>query len=161
MNDKRLIAWWRTRTSREQGLLLAMAGLAVIVLAWLLVVRPMSDALSEAKQRHGAAIIALAETRMQAAAIRAAQEKAPATSDAPVDILISQSATEAGFPVTRIDRHSASKATLVLEAVRPQTFFGWIRQMEEVRGLTVERLSATPNTDQTLSVQVTFRGRSG
>jgi hypothetical protein len=33
--------------------------------------------------------------------------------------------------------------------------------METSRGLVVERLRATANSDQTLSVQVTFRARSG
>ena len=44
--------WWRTRTLREQRLLLALAGIAAIVLAWLLVVRPLGDALSEARERR-------------------------------------------------------------------------------------------------------------
>lgn len=151
-------SWWKTRTLREQRLLLAMAGIAAVVLAWLLVVRPLGDALSAAKERHSAAVVALADVRAQVAAIEQASGTAPANLGAPVDVVISQSATEAGFPATRIERNGTNQATLSVAAVRPQAFFGWVAQMEG-RGLVVARLTATANADQTLAVQVTFRAR--
>lgn len=159
--SKSFLLWWRTRTLREQRLLLVMAALAVLVLVWLLVIRPLGDALSNAKERHGAAVIALAEARAQAEAIGAAEAKAPALLGAPLDAVISQAAQETGFTVTSIERQGSSQATLVMDAVRPQAFFGWVGQMENGRGLIVERMTATPNSDQTLAVQVTFRSGSG
>lgn len=154
-------SWWRTRTLREQRLLLAMFGLLAVVLAWLLIIRPLNDALSEARERHGRAAQAVAEARAQVELIQNLQ-RAPATPLAgPLDSVISQSATEAGFTVSRVEREGANSATMVVDAVRPQAFFGWVDQMESSRGLIVERLRATANSDQTLSVQVTFRARSG
>lgn len=151
--------WWRGRTLREQRLLLAMAALFAIVLVWLLIVRPLGDALAAAKERQGAAVIALAETRGRAELVQAlARTPAPALGG-PLDGILSQAATEAGFTVTRIDADGPNQATLVMESVRPQAFFGWAGQMEQTRGLIVERLSATANADQTLAVQVTFRTR--
>ena len=38
----------------------------MIVLGWLLVVRPLSDALDAAKTRHAAAVVALGEARARA-----------------------------------------------------------------------------------------------
>ena len=55
--------WWATRSTREQRLLAVMFGLIALVLVWLLVVRPLGDALDRAKQRHNAAVLALAEAR--------------------------------------------------------------------------------------------------
>lgn len=153
--------WWRTRTLREQRLLLAMFGLLAAVLAWLIVVRPLGDALSSARERHGEAVVAVAEARAQAAALAALDAGAPRTLGAPLDSLLSQSAAEAGFPVTRIEREGPAQATMIVDAVRPQAFFGWVARMEAERGLVVERLSATVNSDQTLSVRVSFRARSG
>lgn len=153
-------SWWRTRTLREQRLLLAMFGLAALVLAWLVVIRPMSDALSNAKARHNDAVLALAEVKAEADAIRSAQQAAPSNFSAPVDTILGQSANEAGFTVTRVDREGPSQATLIIAAVRAQAFFGWVAQMES-RGLIVDRLAATTNSDQTLSVQATFRARGG
>jgi general secretion pathway protein M len=160
MNDS-LKIWWRTRTLREQRLLLAMFALAAIVFAWLLVIRPLSDALSRARERHGAAVIALAEARAQARAISGLQQGAPTALTMPLETLLSQSASEAGFTVARAEREGPNQATMAIQAVRPQAFFTWIRQMESRHRLIVERLSATTNSDQTLAVQVTFRARSG
>lgn len=152
--------WWRTRTLREQRLLLAMLGLLAVVLLWLLIVRPLGDALSRARERHADAAQALAEARAQAALISRLERAAPIAPQEPIDALISRSATEAGFPITRLEREGPDQATMVLASVRPQAFFGWVGQMESGRGLIVERLSATTNSDRTLSIQVTFRTRS-
>lgn len=149
--------WWRTRSLREQRLLLVMFGLAIIVFAWLLVVRPMGDALSNARERHGMAVQALAEARSNAALIASLQGAAPAAIGGSVDMVVSNAAAEAGFPVNRVDRQGTNQATIVMDNVRPQAFFGWIGQMETGRGLIVDRLSATANSDQTIAVEVTFR----
>ena len=154
-------SWWRTRTLREQRLLLAMLGLLALVLAWLLVIRPVSDALASARERHSDAVLAVAEARAQVEALRGLQQPASAALSGPLDTMLNQSATEAGFSVSRIEREAPNRATMVLDAVRPQAFFGWVDQMESSRGLTVERLTATTNSDQTLAVQVTFGTRSG
>ena len=154
-------SWWRTRTLREQRLLLAMLALLALVLAWLLVIRPVSDALSRARERHSDAVVAAAEARAQVEALRGLQRQAPTALAGPLDATLNQSATEAGFTVSRIEREAANRATVVLDAVRPQAFFGWVDQMENGRGLAVERLTATTNSDQTLAVQVTFTARGG
>ena len=160
MNEN-LKRWWQGRTLREQRLLLALGGVASFVFVWLLVIRPLSDSLSEARERHGEAVIALAEARAGAAMLQTAETDRPPPLSAPLDSLLNQSATEAGFQVNRIDRLGPNQATVVIDAARPQAFFGWVNQMENERGLIVERLTATTNADQTLSVQATFRARAG
>lgn len=151
--------WWRTRTGREKRLLLVMSALLALVLVWLFVIRPVGDSLSAARERHAAAVLRLAEARSQAAAIGAlAGARTPLS--APLTTILNASASEAGFPVARAEPEGANRATLVLNAVRPQAFFGWVRQAEQRNDLLVERLSATTNSDQTLSVQITFRTRA-
>jgi general secretion pathway protein M len=152
--------WWRTRSLREQRLLLAMAALAVIVFVWLLVIRPVNDALSEARERHGDAVVTLAEARARAALIAGLERSEPGKLGGPVDTVVGAAAADAGFQVSRIDREGAVAATLVMDAVRPQAFFAWVDRLEH-RGLIVERMSASTNSDQTLAVQVTFRARGG
>lgn len=158
---ERFIPWWRTRTLREQRLLLAMFGLLGAVLAWLLILRPLGDALSEAREWHGDAVIAVAEARAQAAAIAQLQNAAPVRLSAPVATIVGQAATAAGFTPTRVEAEGGDRVTIVISAVRPQAFFGWVGQMESGQGLIVERLSATANSDQTLAVEATFRARGG
>lgn len=154
-----LKSWWRGRTVREQRLLLVMFALMAIVLLWLLVVRPLGDASSRARERYADAALSLAEARAQARLIGQLERSAPASLNEPVDALVGRSATEAGFPVASIGAEGQNQATLVLASVRPQAFFGWVAQMESARGLIVERLNATTNSDRTLSVQITFRAR--
>ena len=96
--------WWRTRTLREQRLLLAMTGLALIVFAWLLVIRPLGDALSDARERHGNAVVALAEARARASLIAGLEQEEPANLGGSVDTIVSAAATEAGFQISRIER---------------------------------------------------------
>jgi general secretion pathway protein M len=153
--------WWRGRTGREQKLLLAMAALLALVLIWALVIRPVADSLSAARERHAAAVVRLAEARAQASAIQSLSGAGSTTLAAPLTTVLNAAATEAGFPVARVEPEGASRATMVLNAVRPQAFFGWVGRMEQRNNLLVERLSATTNSDQTLSVQITFRTRSG
>lgn len=153
-------SWWRTRTLREQRLILAAGALLALVLLWLLILRPVGDALSRARERHGVAAQALAEARAQVALIQELQRRQTPALGQPLDLTISQAATEAGFPVSRVTPEGPNVATFVSNSVRPQAFFAWVSQMEATRGLTVDRLTATTNTDQTVTVQVTFRART-
>ena len=62
-----LALWWRGRAARaSSGCCSVMLALAAFVLGWLLVVRPLADALDAAKTRHGAAVVALGEARARA-----------------------------------------------------------------------------------------------
>ena len=155
MNDTAR-TWWRTRTLREQRLLLAMAGLLFLVLSWLLVIRPLNDALAAARERHGTAVLARAEAKE-----RAALNAAPANRTVldlrggTLETLLSGTAREAGIPVARVTREGNAQATAVVDAVRPQALFAWVRQMES-RGLHIERLRTTANSDQTIAAEITF-----
>ena len=151
-----LNAWWRSRTLREQRLLLAMLALAAAVLAWALVIRPLADSLAAARARHDAAVAALATVRAQSAALGAAGARPAVALDAPLDTMLSNAAAQAGFPVTRVERAGASRATMLLGSVRPQAFFAWLAALE-ARGLVVERLSLSPAGPQTLQAQLTIR----
>lgn len=157
---ERFTPWWSTRSPRERIMLLVMAVLLAVTLGWLLLVRPLGDALADAHARHDRAVVARGEAVAQADAIAMLQRTAPAALPAPINVWIGQKATEAGFTVARIDPVSATQATVVINAVRPQAFFGWLGDLERGGGLIVEGLSATTNNDATLSVEVTFRVRA-
>jgi general secretion pathway protein M len=156
-----LSRWWVARSQREQRLLLVMGGLLAVVLAWLLVVRPLGDRLSEARERHGAAVVALAEAKASAAAIGRLERVRHPPLDGPPELVIGREANQAGFRVSRLQPEGAGRVTVAMESARPQAFFAWVRAMEADKGLIVDRLSASSNSDRTLSVQVTFRARGG
>jgi general secretion pathway protein M len=148
------VLWWKARSTREQRLLLVMAVLAALVIGWLLVVRPLNDALEAAKARHGAAVVALAEAKARREVARPA---APASAGGmPIDSLLAQSAAENGFPGARIVRQGAGRVVVAIDAARPPALFGWIGQLE-ARGLIVERLRVQANPDRTLTAELGVR----
>ncbi|MFS0735847.1 type II secretion system protein GspM [Sphingomonas sp. 1P06PA] len=155
----RLKIWWAGRTLREQRLLLVMAALLAITIAWAGIIRPTDDALADARARHARAVLALGDARAQADAIRLLERRAPPPLGAPIQAFLASQASEAGFTVARIEPLGSSGATLVINAVRAPAFFGWIGQLESRYGLVVDRLVARTNSDATLSVQVDLRGR--
>jgi general secretion pathway protein M len=157
-----LAAWLRGRTRREQRLILAMLAMAALVFAWLLVVRPLGDALAAARERYGAAVVALAEARSRSEAIGRLEKSRPPPLAEPLAAILAEAASGAGFPLSRIEPEgNGESVTLAMAAVRPQAFFAWVEDMQGRRGLIVERLTASSNSDRTLSVQVTFRARGG
>lgn len=153
MSDNALL-WWGERSPRERGLLVIMAVLALIVLGWLLVVRPLGDQLDAAKTRYAAATVALAEARSREDVSGA---EAPATG-APVDSLLGAAATQAGFTNARIAAQGPMRATITIDSARSQALFAWLGQLER-RGLRVERLGARTNSDRTIAVEAVLRAR--
>jgi general secretion pathway protein M len=151
-----MIEWWSERSLREQRLLLVMLALIVLVLGWLVVIRPLSDALDDVQRRHGETVLALAQAEGRADAARRLQGERSASAPLPVDGFLGRTSTEAGFAGARIVGQGPARATMTLEAVRPQAFFAWVRQMER-RGLVVDSLRARANSDRTLAVEASFR----
>ena len=148
------MTWWSERSRREQWLIQVMLGLAVIVLGWLLVVRPLADSLAAAKARHDAAVVALGEAR--ARRTPGASPVAPAAG--PVDALVARTANEAGFTNARITSQGSARASVAVESARPQVLFGWVARLEQ-SGLVVERLVARVNGDRTIGAELTLRER--
>jgi general secretion pathway protein M len=157
----RLASLWAARTPRERWLLGIMLGLVGAVLVWLLILRPLADLESAARERHGAAVEALAAARTQAAAIAALEKAKPATAQGPPEALVGQAAAEAGFQLSRLQPAGEGKVSVSIAAARPQALFGWLAQLEAQRGLIVEQLSTSANADRTLSAEVTLRARRG
>jgi general secretion pathway protein M len=155
---ERFTLWWRGRSPREQRLLLVMGVLLALVLGWLLVVRPLDGALDAAKQRHGAAVLAAAEARAEADVRRRAAQRPRQAPPLLIDGLISQTATEAGFTGARIAAQGPGRASVAIDAARPQAFFAWIAGLEQ-RGLVVQSLRAQANPDRTLSTEAVLRAR--
>ena len=151
-----LSAWWATRSTREQRLLLVMFALIGLVLIWLLIVRPLGDALDRAKQRHNTAVLQLAEARARS---NPGGARPGATAPLPLDALINRTAVEAGFTAARVTGGGPTTARLTLDAARPQALFGWIATLES-QGVRVERLQARANPDRTVAVEAAFSARA-
>ncbi|MEA3009966.1 MAG: ral secretion pathway protein [Sphingomonadales bacterium] len=158
--NARFRALWLARSRRERWLLGLMLALAALVLVWLLVLRPLSDMLSAARQRHGEAVAALAEARSQAAAIEALEKNKPAPFAGPIDSAVAAAASAAGFQLSGLQPEGEGGVSLAIGAARPQALFGWIAALE-AQGYIVQSLTATSNPDRTLSARILLRARGG
>lgn len=156
----RLMALWLARTPRERWLLGMMMALVALVLVWLLILRPLGDMLSAARQRHGEAVAALAEARSQAAAIAALERNRPASFEGPIDTAIAAAASEAGFQLSGVQPEGPGRVSIAIGAAKPQALFGWVAALE-AQGYIVQSLTASSNPDRTLSAQILFRARGG
>ena len=146
--------WWVDRSARERWLIGVMLPLVAALLAWLLIVRPLSDALDAAKARHANAALLLAEARARA---HPPEASGPAVAG-PVDAIVQRTAADAGFAAARVGARGPGRSSVALDAARPQALFGWVVQMES-RGLVVERLRAQANADHSVAAEMTLRGR--
>lgn len=155
----RFHGWRRSRTLREQRLLLVAGALVSAMLLWFGIWRPIDGALADARKRHERAVLALADARSQADAIRVLGRVAPSAMPAPLLTAIGQLAGEAGFSITRIELQSARQVNLVLDSVRAPVLFTWVSELEHRHGLIVDRLSARGNSDATLAVEISLRAR--
>jgi general secretion pathway protein M len=152
--------WYVSRSLREQRLIAAMAALFVIVFVWLLVLRPLGDALADARERHDEAVLARAQAKAQAEALGSLRTAGGTRLTEPAETVIARAAAEAGFQLSRIQPDPGGTVSISIEAARPQALFGWVSQLES-RGVVVSTFSATANADRTLAVQASFRGRTG
>lgn len=157
---ERLKTLWMARTPRERWLLGVMLALVALVLVWLLILRPLSDMLSAARQRHGEAVTALAEARSQAAAIAALERNRPAPFAGPIDSAVAAAASDAGFQLSGLQPEGPGRVSLAIGAAKPQALFGWVSALE-AQGYIVQSLTATSNPDRTLSAQIVLRARGG
>ena len=145
-----LASWFRGRSLREQRMLLAMLAVAVPVLLWLLVWRPVNNALEEARERHAEAIERHGRVLATARALK--QERRPVA--APAGDLagyVGQAAANAGLSLTGASAQGPDRAAVTIASGDPRAMTGWLRGFEQ-QGLVVQELRITPAADGSASL---------
>jgi len=157
MSD-RFRLWFAARSLREKRLLIVMVVLAAVALVWGLIIRPVNDGLSSARERHEDAVILLASTKARVKAVAAIEQQRAAPVAAPLDTIIRDRANEAGFALTNVNADGPNRVQIAIATARPGALFGWIAQLESA-GIIVESLATADNGDKTVSAQISFRVR--
>lgn len=148
-----LTPWWNDRSPRERVLLAIMLVLLAIVLAWLVVLRP----LAAAREMALADAAVAAERRAQAQALVSAIRARPAATGAPVADVLTRRLTEAGLQPSRLDAQGPGQAVVEIAAVNGRLLLGWAAALEANDGLVIDQLEATRNPDQSVRVRLTVR----
>lgn len=145
-----LASWFRGRSLREQRMLLAMLGVAVPVLLWLLVWRPVTGALDAARERHAEAVERHGRVLTAAAALKGAGRPVAAP---PGDLAsyVGQAASNSGLSLTAAAAQGPNRAAVAIASGDPRAMTGWLRGFEQ-QGLVVQEVRMTPTADGSASL---------
>lgn len=134
---------WAAFSLRERWLVGIMLALLAALILWLGIVRPVQGGLQAARDEHAAAVERYAAIRTRVDALQRLSGQRTPDLGAPLDVVVSQSAAEAGFTLDRNDPQGDGRVSLSIGQARPAAFFGWLARLESM-GIEVETLTATP-----------------
>ncbi|HEX4693964.1 type II secretion system protein GspM [Sphingomonas sp.] len=149
-----LKSWFDGRSRREKWLILAMLALLGLTIVWG-VIRPLDEALSSARRRNADAAVRLAQTREQVAAVRAIRRALPEVVAEPIDAIVRQSASSAGFSLDSVAADGA-KLRVHINSARGGALLAWLGDLE-ARGVLVEQASVTDAGNHNVAADITFR----
>ena len=150
--------WFDARSLREKRLLVVMGALAVLLLVWLAVIRPLGDALSSEEQRHADAIVRLGTTAAAVDAIRDARRAGPPLTGTLADTVRARAA-DAGFTIASLDEDGPGRVRVGIAGARPSALVPWLARLEAA-GVLIDAATLTDKGDRTVGVQLTLQARA-
>jgi general secretion pathway protein M len=151
--------WFVGRTTREQQLILLMLAIALPVLAWLLVVRPLSAVYDDALEDHLAAIdrhgrvMALAEAAKSTPARRVAANKAD------LQLVVTEAARQAGIVLQGAAPSGPNAVDVTIAGSRATALGQWLAQFE-AQGIAIQQMTMTPLPDGTVNMSARLARRT-
>lgn len=150
------LTWWNGRDAREQRLL-GVLGIVLVMLFWLVILRPLAAFRESAAERHDRIAAQMPSARAAAAGI-AAEGADPAGKDGrAVRDIVAASASAAGLEFTSTQPEDGGGVRVGIAAVRPTFLFGWIAGLEK-EGVVADRVLVQRNDDSTVSADIGFSG---
>jgi general secretion pathway protein M len=128
--------WFGARSAREQRLILIMAAIALPLLAWLLIVMPLSRAYERALTQHLEAVDRNGRIRALAGGPVVPPPRAPAGE---VTLLVAESAAQAGLTLASNNPSGPDAVTIAIAQAAPTAVAQWLSGFE-ARGMRVEDL---------------------
>lgn len=153
-----LRTWFAALSGREKTGVLVAAGLAIVTLVWFGLIRPVSDGLASAKSRHSSAVVRMATTQSQMAALQPLLKVGQPALGGTLEATVRDRANQVGFALTTVSPQTNNALLIGIASAKPAALFGWIADMER-DGILVDSLSTTDNGDQTVSAQITWKIR--
>ncbi|MBY0520181.1 MAG: type II secretion system protein M [Sphingomonas sp.] len=150
--------WFAALSEREKWLVLTAIALAIVTFGWFALIRPVNDGLAGAVSRHNGAVVRLASTQGQIAALQPLLKAGQPAMSGTLEASVRERANQVGFALTTVSPQSNNALLIGIASAKPAALFGWIADMER-DGFLVESLSTTDNGDQTISAQITWKLR--
>lgn len=154
----RVREWYTQRTSRERRMLIAMVALAVPLLAWLAVIRPLDIAYEEALERHLEAVDRHGRVAALADRVTSQPSRPTAPRDVELQFIVSEAAGLAGVSLADVTPSGADAVAVTAADARAPAASEWIRSLE-ARGLVVEELRMAPTAEGGVNVSARLARR--
>jgi general secretion pathway protein M len=151
--------WFLGRTKREQRLILLMLAIALPLLAWLLVVRPVGAAYDVALQNHLAGVDRHGRVLALTEAARSVPARPVEASKADLQLVVTEAASQAGITLQGATANGANSVDVTVAGGRATALGQWLAQFE-ARGITVEQMTMTPLPDGTVNMSARLARRA-
>lgn len=144
--------WFAGRSPRERWMIVLMLAIAVPVLAWLLVLRPLNSAYDAALQRHLEAVDRNGRVRMLAEVARKQPASSPVVAPiADIGLVVAEAATQSGLTLDGNNPAGPNSVSVSASQGSALQALQWLRDVE-ARGLVVQEWRITPNGTGTVSL---------
>ena len=150
----RFRTWFDGRSRREKWMILVMLALFGVTIAWG-IIRPIDEALSSARRANADAAVRLAQTRAQVDAVKALRRARPEAPTTPLDTLVRESASAAGFALDSVAA-DGGKLRVHLNSARGGALLAWLGGLED-QGVIVDQLNVTDGGNHNVAADITFR----
>lgn len=147
--------WWQALSIRERWLVAVAGGLALLLLGWFLILRPLQSGLIDARAAHGAALDRHAAITARVAMLRAADRTPRVSNPAAVSLIATQFAAEADLPLSRNDAVGDTGASIAIAAARAPAALALIATLEDA-GVIATDVSLRRNGDGTVALTTTL-----
>jgi len=151
--------YWQSLTDRERLLVQLAGGLAVLVILYLAIIRPL-----QAYERESERALARAENDYLQVASAAAEIKAAGgaakeagRSQDPLRLAVAKSARAKSVQISRLQPGENGSLTVWIETVSSTKLYGWLQQLALEGGISPAKLNAQKSrVEGLLRVQIQF-----
>lgn len=143
--------WWLQRSRREQILLQVMALIALPIIAYFLLIKP----LLEWEERARADYLVALDRQGRVAAMVGGPDGAADGYDGSLALLVGNSAEEIGLQLDSNVEEGPDRLRIAVEEASGSAALAWIDRLES-SGLSVEALQITPTGSGNVSIEATL-----
>ncbi len=156
----RLIDYWGQRSMREKRLIAMMLTIAVPLLLWLLVARPLNGALANAKERQAEAVARHGRilARIDAIDDGTSSDSSPVNVGS-LDLFVAEAASQRGLTIDSNSPQGSDAVSVRIAHARPEALVEWLLGFEK-QGIVVAEMHMTANADGSVALDAQLR-RSG
>jgi general secretion pathway protein M len=150
MIDK-LVNWFEALSLREKVLVGVAAILSALLVAIYVVYFPLTSSIQEKRVEYREAL----ERRVAVEAMATQSSGAVVATAGPLEQMVNQRATEAGFTLEKADPAGNGRVTIAMAQARPAALMKWLAELE-LEGIVADQIEVKAGSAGTVSVNATL-----